>query len=337
MTDTFGDDLVASPAADMPEGFFDRFVFNLHPAEGAEPAVVFGLGAYPVRDVVDGFVVATVGDAQRNLRFSTEIGDTDAHHVGPFAFSVPEPMREWHLVLDDNPTGIAFDLTWTARAAAWTGGVAVRNTDGADTAFDHLFQSGRYAGTLTVDGASVDVGGWWGQRDRSRGVRTMAGGQGLHLWVQAQMTRFSIGFLYVEGREGSQLLLEGAVMHEDGRLDDILSVRHDLVFDDAFDLRSGVLVVTAASGATYTLDCDASAPGGYMSGGGYGGHHGRRLGRDHLEHDTYALDGSVGPRTLDSALVDRATVFTCARETGFGILEFARSRSSKYFYRPSIS
>lgn len=122
-------------------------------------------------------------------------------------------------------------------------------------------------------------------------------------------------------------------MHDDGRLDEIVSVGHDLVFDDGFDLRSGVLEVAIAGGATYRLDCDASARGGYMSGGGYGGHHGRRLGRYHLEHDTYPTGGSVGPRTL----VDRATRFTSAGEVGFGILEFARSRSRSYVYRPTLS
>jgi hypothetical protein len=336
MNDTFGDDLVASPTAAMPEGHFDRFVFNLHPAASTTPSIVLGLGAYPVRDVVDGFVVATIGDTQRNLRFSSEISGTDGHSAGPFTFSVPEPMNRWRLTLDDNPTGVVLDLTWTARAPAWTGGVQVTNADGSATSFDHLFQSGRYAGTLTVDGVESDVEGWWGQRDRSRGVRTMAGGQGLHLWVQAQLPTASVGFLLVEGRSGERLLLEGALMHEDGRLDEIIAVRHDLLFDDGLDLRSGVLEVTTAGGVRYLLDCDASARGGYMSGGGYGGHHGRRLGRDHVEHDAYPLDGSVGPRTLDSALVDRATRFRCAGEAGFGILEFARSRSAAYTYLPTL-
>ena len=335
MTDDFRDDLLATPADGMPEGFFDRFVLNLHPADTALPCLVFGLGVYPVRDVVDGFVVATVGETQRNLRFSTEVSGGDGHRVGPFSFVVAETMRQWHLTLDDNPTGVTFDLTWTARTLAWTGGVAVTNADGSATTFDHLFQSGRYAGSLSVDGTTTSVDGWWGQRDRSRGVRTMAGGQGLHLWVQAQLPTCSIGFLAVEDRQGGRLLLEGAVMHEDGRLDDIVDVRHDLVFDDGLDLRRGLLHVATASGAAYVLDCDASARGGYMAGGGYGGHHGRRRGSDHLEHDSYPLDGSVGPRTLDSALVDRATRFTCGDEVGFGILEFARSRSAAYTYRPT--
>ncbi|MCW2867852.1 MAG: hypothetical protein JWR20_2040 [Marmoricola sp.] len=336
MSDTFGDDLIASTSDTMGEGHFDRFVFNLHPADAVTPSLVLGLGAYPVRDVVDGFVVATTGDTQRNLRFSTEIAGGDGHRVGPFGFEVTEPMRRWHLTLGDNPAGVCFDLDWTARAPAWSGSVDVANADGPATSFDHLFQSGRYAGTLTIDGVDTDVDGWWGQRDRSRGVRTMAGGQGLHLWVQAQMPSCSIGFLHVEARDGTRLLLEGAVMHQDGRVDDVVDVRHDLVFDDGSDLRRGALEVETAGGAAYELDCDASARGGYMAGAGYGGHHGRRLGRDHLEHDSYPLDGSVGPRTLDSALVDRATRFTGGGEVGFGILEFARSRSRRYTYRPSI-
>lgn len=189
MSDPFRDDLVASPTKGMPEGRFDRFVFNLRPTDSVAPSLVFGLGAYPVRDVVDGFVVATIGDAQRNLRFSTEIAGTDGHEVGPFSFSVPEPMRQWHLAPGDNPTGVTLDLTWTARTPAWTGGVAVTNADGSATSFDHLFQSGRYAGTLTIDGVETDVDGWWGQRDRSRGVRTMAGGQGLHVGAGADADR----------------------------------------------------------------------------------------------------------------------------------------------------
>ena len=73
-----------------------------------------------------------------------------------------------------------------------------------------------------------------------------------------------------------------------------------------------------------------------ISGGGYGGHHGIQHGVDHVEHDRYPLDGSVSPRTLDSALVDRATAFECEGATGWGILEFAHSRSGSYTYTPSL-
>src|SRR5690606_4866862 len=132
-----------------------------------------------------------------------------------------------------------FDLTWIARAPAWHGHVTVDNRDGNPTSFDHLFQSGTYRGRLTVDGVDRVVDGWYGQRDRSRGVRPMTGGQGRHIWYHAQFPDRSIGFLLVERRDGTRVLLEGAVMFIDGCLDGIVDVDHALVFDDTLDLTAG--------------------------------------------------------------------------------------------------
>jgi hypothetical protein len=73
-----------------------------------------------------------------------------------------------------------------------------------------------------------------------------------------------------------------------------------------------------------------------MSGGGYGGQHGRPMGRGHLEHDVYPLDGSVSPRVLDSALTDRLTAFTWDGTHGSGILEFALTRSPSYTYQRTL-
>lgn len=335
--DDFGDQLVRPDGPEQHERFFDRFVFNLHPDDDATtPSLVFGHGLYPARDVADGFVVATLAEEQRNLRWSTELSASDWRSAGPFRFDVMTPMEEWRLLLAENPSGVAFDLTWRARTPAWSGKVGVDNASGGSTAFGHLFQSGRYDGWLAIDGVKQDVSGWWGQRDRSRGVRTMSGGQGLHVWFQAQLPRMSIGFLLVQGRDHSRLLLEGAVMHESGSLDPVVDVRHALEFDDGLDLRGGQVLVTTAAGQSYLVECDASARGGYLAGGGYGGHHGTPMGVDHVEHDRYLLDGTVTPGSLDTPLADRQTVFTCDGEQGSGIFEFAHSRSSSYVYAPTL-
>jgi hypothetical protein len=166
-------------------------------------------------------------------------------------------------------------------------------------------------------------------------VRTMAGGQGLHLWVQAQFPGDSVGFLAVESRAGDRLLLEGAVMSTDGTLDRITDVRHDLVFDD-LDLRSGTVLVTTASGARHEIDVDASAGGGFMAGAGYGGHHGTHHGPERVECDVYPLDGSVSPRTLDTPLTDRLARFDRDGTPGTGVFELALSRSASYRYRPTL-
>jgi hypothetical protein len=332
---TFHDELVSPTAPDLPPRFFDRFVFNAHRADATEPSILFGAGIYPPNDVVDGFVVVVSGTAQRNLRFSTELSSTNGSEVGPFSWQVLEPMKTWHLVLGPNPIGVEFDLVWEARAPAWSGDVTVESGNAA-TSFDHLFQSGRYHGRLSIDGEESDSEGWYGQRDRSRGVRTLSGGQGLHLWIQAQFPDRSVGFLYVEDRFHDQLLLEGAVMHESGEVDGIVVVKHDLKFDDGLDLAMGRVEVRASSGATYLIDADASAGGGYMAGAGYGGHHGTPMGRDYVAHDVYRLDGSVSPRTLDSALTDRLATFSWEGTSGIGIFEFAHTRSTTYRYRPSL-
>ncbi len=335
--ETFHDELVRPGETGLPERFFDRFVINLHPVDGRGPSIIVGCGLHPMRDVVDGFAQLTVPGEQRNLRFSTELSATDWSSCGPLRWKVAEPNTTWAIRLDDNPIGLSFDLTWRARTPAWWGDVAVTNSSGETTSFAHLFQSGLVEGTLAIDGTPQPVSGWYSQRDRSRGVRTMAGGQGLHIWYQAQFPDHSIGFLLVESRDGGRLLLEGAVMHTDGRLDEITDIRHDLVLDGALDLKSGLVQVTTASGAVYRVDTDAGFGGGYMAGAGYGGHHGKTLGRDHVEHDVYPLDGTVTQRTLDSSLTDRLCRFSRDGVEGSGIFEFALSRSSSYHYRPTLS
>ncbi|HET7399869.1 MAG TPA: hypothetical protein VFJ94_15235 [Intrasporangium sp.] len=336
MARVFRDELVTRTSPELPERYFDRFVFNLHRTDAVTPSILFGFGAYPPRDVVDGFAILVTRSEQRNVRFSTELTATEGDGAGPFRFQVVEPHATWHLMLGPNPTGMEFDLTWRARTPAWCGDVAVHNDNGVPSSFEHLVQSGLYEGTLTIDGVTEDVTGWYGQRDRSRGVRTMSGGQGLHVWYQAQFPDRCVGFLYVEDRAHAPILLEGAVMHTNGELDGIVGVRHDLTFDDSLDLRSGTVEVTTASGQVYRIDADASARGSYMSGGWYGGQHGRPMGRDHEEHDVYPFDGSISPRTLDSALTDRLAKFTWDGIDGYGIFEFAHSRSSRYTYRPSL-
>ncbi len=334
--ESFHDELVRPGVTDLPERFFDRFVFNLHRTDGTTPSIIFGLGIHPVRDTVDGFAILTTRTEQRNVRFATELSATDWSSCGPLSWRVVEPMTTWHVALGPNPTSLQFDLTWRARTPAWYGDVTVTNRDGGTTSFEHLFQSGCYDGTLAIDGVEERIHGWYGQRDRSRGVRTMSGGQGLHIWYQAQFPDRSIGFLLVENRAGGRLLLEGAVMHTDGGLDPVADVRHDLTFDH-LDLRSGTVEVTTGSGTVYTIQTDASAGGALMAGGGYGGRHGKALGRDHLESDVYPLDGTVTQLTLDSSLTDRLATFSWDGTPGIGIFEFALTRSRSYSYRPTLA
>lgn len=335
MAEAFHDDLVQPGSRGHAARFFDRFMFNMHPTDDARIGVITGFGHYPTPDVADGYVIVTDGSTQGNVRFSTELSATQGRGAGPLSYEVTEPNRRWRLRLGPNPTGLEYDVEWHARTPYWLGEVNVENDAGEPTRFEHLVQSGRWTGSLSLDGVEHVVDGWYGQRDRSRGVRTMAGGQGLHVWFQGQFPDRSVGFLLVEDREGGRILLEGAVLHEDGQLDDVVDARHALSFD-GLDLKSGVVRVTTAAGATYDISADASAGGGFMAGAGYGGHHGRPKGRDHLEADVYPLDGSVDQRSLDTSLTDRVAVLDWDGVRGTGIFEFALTRSRSYDYQPTL-
>ncbi|MFF0105914.1 DUF7064 domain-containing protein [Streptomyces hirsutus] len=324
----------------LPEGvapdFFDRFYFNLH-GSTPDPLIMIGAGVYPGTGVVDAYVLRVDGGVQRNLRLGDEPGDLATGALGPLSWRIVEPLAEWALALGPNPLGVEFDVVWRARTAAWrTEDIEVDNGRGGQSRFGHFFQSGRYEGTLTLDGERRDVTGWLGQRDRSRGVRVVAGGQGLHLWVQAQFADRSIAFMLDEDRSNQVIMCDGGVLWENGETDPIVSVAHRLQFDDGLDFRRGELRIVTKSGEDFTLTADGTFGGGFLSGGGYGGWHGKRHGRNHVAYDEFPLDGSVTPRNLDMPLTDRPAVFSLNGEQGAGVFEFAHSRSARYTYRPSL-
>jgi hypothetical protein len=328
------DALVANAPAGADSAFFDRFYFNVHGSR-ATPLVMVGAGVYPRAGLMDGYLIVVDGNTQSNLRFSEETAP--ASTVGPLSWSVQKPLQRWRLQVAPNPLGLELDVTWTARTAPWrTEDIKVDNGRGGSSNFGHFFQSGTYAGTLTWAGETLRIDGWLGQRDRSRGVRVVAGGQGLHLWVQAQFADRSIAFIMDETRGHEMYLCDGAVLHTNGTCDQIVGLEHDLEFDEGLDFHRGTLRITTESGQTFDLAVDGTAGGGFLSGGGYGGWHGKPHGPHHMELDEFALDGSVTPRNLDMPLTDRPATFELDGEVGAGVFEFAHTRSSSYNYAKSL-
>lgn len=333
------DDLILHHAPpDAPDGYFDRFYFNLHGPE--LPMLLIGGGVYPNRDLVDGYVVVVDGTGQRNLRMSTDLDPGEPQRLGAMRWEVLAPYEAWRLTLDDSPIGIRFDLTWQARTPPWMCQPIRLGADAThDSNFSHFFQSGCYTGTLTIDGTTYDVSGWWGQRDRSRGTRPAALRQGLHLWVQAQFADHCVGVMADFDRDGRPALVDGAVMHTDGRLDPIIEVQHDLSFDTDLDTAGGRLLIATRSGRRRVIDVDAGQfPGGYMAGAGYGGWHGVPRGPGYHEAEMWA-HSSVNPSSLGSSMVDRLSRYVAHGESpvdGTGVFEFAHTRSSSFRYRPTL-
>lgn len=317
-----------------PEPAFDRFYFNLHGRE-REPFLVLGGGVYPTTQLIDGYVVAAVHGRQRNLRFSDHFDLAAPREVGPFRWEVVEPYQEWRLVLAPNPTGLEFDLIWRARARPYAIERYEVDDDEGSSSQAHFFQSGTYDGVLRVDGVEEDIGGFLGQRDRSRGNRRVSDRLGMHLWVQAQFHDASLGFLFNTDRQGSTTHCHGALMREDGTIDEIVDVRHDLTFDEGLGFVDGLLEIQLADAGAIMLTATSTGPGIYMSGAGIGGWHGQDHGPRCIEHEDWPLDGSLAPRDFDTSLCQALARFEMGDQRGIGVFEYGITRSRAYSYRPT--
>ena len=329
------DHLLADEDTTLPTGWFDRFYFNMHDRDG-RIAFFCGAGIYPTAGVRDGWAIVVRDGVQTNLRFSSSLGTLPVDGVGPLSFSTTAPSI-WRIALNSNPSGIELDATWRGRFEPFEYAPLVfGDGHGGQTNFAHLVQSGIWDGTLTLDGEPLDVTGWWGQRDRSRGVRSVHARQGLHLWVQPQFDDLHISIMYDEDREGRVTLCDGLVMHREGRREPVTAIEHDLKVGDDLEVSAGTLrVVTAA--AVYDLEATFDPlGGGYLAGGGYDGRHGKAVGEDHVATERWNC-AAVDLRAIGTPLTDRVAVFTHDGRRGTGVFETALSRSPQFRYRATLN
>lgn len=166
---------VAHPASG-DRNVYDRYWFNGY---GDDGGFYFGvaMGRYPHRGVLDcGF--SLVIDGQQFCFFGSRRAPDDPSELdcGPFRIEVVDPMRVIRVILDDNESGLACDLTFTARTACVEEGrQTLRNPSGTRVVMDatRFAQFGRWQGeirhprgTLAVDSSRV-----FGTKDRSWGIR----------------------------------------------------------------------------------------------------------------------------------------------------------------------
>lgn len=154
---------------------YDRTWFNGYAKDGS---YYFGIGmaVYPHRGILDCAFSVVQPDQRQHCFFGSRRAPAERTDmtVGAFRMEVIEPMRKVRVVLDDNPSGVTCDLTFTARTASieearqtlWSGARRVMDA----TRFD---QFGRWSGTVHhPDGdIKVDEDMCLGTKDRSWGVR----------------------------------------------------------------------------------------------------------------------------------------------------------------------
>jgi hypothetical protein len=226
-------------AASSDRNVYDRYWFNGY-ADDGEFYFAVGMGLYPNRGILDcGF--SLVRDGEQHAFHGSRRAPVEPSEsvVGPFRIEVLEPMRSARVTLDDNETGIACDLVFTARSACVEEGrQTVRQGLRAFYDVTRFAQFGHWQGEIRYAGKTlaVDASHVCGTKDRSWGVRPVGepetGGapatrlpQFFFLWApihwQDRCTHFSV----FEDERGFAWHQDGAIVPVYSSLDEIPGVQ----------------------------------------------------------------------------------------------------------------
>ena len=165
---------IAWPAT-SDRNHYDRTWFNGYAVDGSW---YFGLGmaVYPHRGVLDCAFSSVRPGGLQNCFFASRRApaERDEMCAGPMRIEILEPLRRTRVILDDNASGLACDLVYSARSAPlrekrqtlWRGERRVMDAT-------RFAQFGTWSGSLQTPDGDIDVveDQCRGTKDRSWGIR----------------------------------------------------------------------------------------------------------------------------------------------------------------------
>jgi hypothetical protein len=212
-------------ASDHPE-WQDRFYFNVHDRNG-EFALLTGLGAYPNRKMMQGYIFAVHDGLHYSyLQVRPLADDREEMTVGTLSYSVVEPLKAWRLEIADEASGINGSLVFKERCPLYEfSPIEWQSGEHLVVKQMHYTQAGVYEGSLTIGGRTyTDL---IGMRDRSWGVRDMARVP-FWAWVSAQFEKFCISAWLWETPEGEVIHADGGIIHESCEVRPITKFEHEV-------------------------------------------------------------------------------------------------------------
>lgn len=323
---------------DNDPSFLERLYFGCHNREGTLHLGV-GLGVYPNKNIMDGFVLLRHENVHHNIRLSRHLqGDRCDMKIGPLSIEVLEPHKRWAIRLGDNKQGINCDLEYEARGPVFLcKKVVVDTPDRGPLAHGHYFQTGRYKGIINLQGQQFNADGLLGIRDRSWGRRGWnAENFGHHCWFHAHFSDCTLSMINMELEDGTVIWSEGAISYDDGRQFNITEIRHRIEFLPGVRAVAKVdMVLKDAQGGQRQLTVRPISPAVYLNAGGYD-----RLGEDRgpLSIEGEQMDVSK-PVDIDSPLfgiTEPIGEFQLDGNSGVGVMEYSFNPKQDYQYKPSL-
>ena len=327
--------------------FYDRYYFSAFPVSG-ESMLIVGVGQYPNLGVMDAFALFRHGTKHRVVRASRELGaDRMDTRVGPIRVEVIEGLRRLRVVLDETEHGLSFDLTWDGSIPPQVEPQHhIRWQERLMFDSKRVAQTGRWTGSITLDGQSFDVAPdqWWGARDRSWGIRPVgdpepSGIQARNsitfywLYTPVQFDDHSILCIIQEDAEGRRVLEEATRVWASGETEYLGRPEYRPVYPPGTrDVQTAVISFAPPGGQPFDLRATPLLPVHMMVGTGYGleadWRHGKYHGPD-LVVQGVALD-LTDPDDAERmwGMVDAAGRFEYegdgeqAGQVGYGLFEY---------------
>ncbi|MBG9388037.1 hypothetical protein [Caenimonas aquaedulcis] len=327
--------------------FTERYWYTGQPLDGTPIIFDIGLGYYPNKGVMDAFAGVTIGRKQINFRASRRLaGNPLESTVGPLKIQVEEGQSRHRVTLGENGSGIFFDFQFQASFPAAKEKQSYRERKGVvEEDLARVAQLGRWQGWIVADGKryTVEPATWWGQRDRSWGIRSemrtddakppvQTHSNFFWTWSMFQCESVAVSIFLKEREAGKPYYLSGAefVRQPDGSVKkrEATGATHDLVWADdplGQSIESATLRLEFEEGPPRELRLQALPTRFYLKGGLYGGFGGWNHGDDRGEyeeaHDVWNLDDPQ-VRARARTLSDHVVRVTTDGLTGIGIAEY---------------
>jgi len=280
-----------------------------------------GLRLHPNNNVMDGYAGVVAAGEQRSIRFTRALHPRyDDLGVGPFRLEIREPMRVQHLVLDDNESGVSFDVTVTASTPPyletphrhWRYGRLLNNVC-------RYTQVGRVTGSGAIDGTPAEIEAWHACRDHSWGIRSTMGPhvpirgtaevapdpRAIRIWIPFEVEDHCGFFHMHEDADGNVLDFEGRLDLSDGTAVALTGARHAFWYHEGTRrLAGGSFTLAGADGSEREYRFDVVSDPAHPQGFGYtrgwsdGGQPGVYRGAEYHESDRFPVDyppAALGP------------------------------------------
>jgi len=267
--------------------------------------------------VLDGFVCLRHAGRQYNVRVSRRLRpDMERLGAGPLRLEVVEPLETVRLVLDENPIGIALDVTCRTANTPYMGPIEVRRIDGRLLSERATYEiTGECEGWVEVGGERHTLGRGttsffrnhsWGYQP-PRGRPTSHGAPqpskrapGVRQWVLFHTP--SHGGFFFKDPSGRAAAGRGAILAGD-RVVPVVGIDTDLHFHEGGRrLSGGSFRLTDVEGAIREYEVE-DLGWVYCQGGGYFGGFDDGLGQGVYRGDEH-IEGEVWDVSHPTTIVD---------------------------------